>query len=237
MSKKDSYKEARTTSSIYYFIDGIKIRVSDHFPMNRSSDINIINPLNQGTTYLVQVKEGPQVLQFTLKDLKVFISNYSYVKKIASLNKEVKVAKQEFKQEEEKKKEDLKKEELKKELELKDISKLKSATFKEALSEAMNSLSGQKGKKKKQRTLAYLYSTVPFTKDGLTWIEITSQFRLLFPQYSNISKNCKEVLRKYFYNRSSDEIKEVMAYLFDNSKFDDSNKLEYYFLYEEKKEE
>ena len=97
MSKKDSCKEAKTTSSIYYSIDGVKIRVSDHFTIDYSNDISIINPLNESTTYLVQIKEGPQVLQFSLKDLKVFISNYCYIKKISSLKKEVKVAKKSIK--------------------------------------------------------------------------------------------------------------------------------------------
>lgn len=233
MSKKDSCKEAKTTSSIYYSIDGVKIRVSDHFPIDYSNDISIINPLNESTTYLVQVKEGPQVLQFSLKDLKVFIFNYCYIKKISSLNKEVKVAKKEFKQEEKKKQEEEKKLEQKRKLNSMPTSKGK--TFEETLLNTLNSMSSKKGEKKKN--LAYLYSVIPFTKDGLTWIEITSRLGLLFSEYSSISKSCKEILRKYLYNRSSDEIKELMTYLFNKDMFDDSDKLKNYFLYEEKREE
>lgn len=92
MSSKDKISQSKTTVSEYYTIDGIKIGVSDHFPSatNIKCDIRIVNPLNSKTVYLVQVKEGPQILQFSFKDVKMFISNYTYVKKIAGLNKEVK---------------------------------------------------------------------------------------------------------------------------------------------------
>lgn len=227
MSKKDSSKQAETTSSIYYFIDGVQIRVSDHFASNLSSDISIVTPLNQGTSYLVQVKEGPQILQFSLKDLKVFITNYCFVKKIASLNKEVKVAQQnrilslkaQAKVEQ-------------REVESAVIKTLvtQAKTFNDALLEAQS-----KAKTKKQKNLTYLLSRLPYTTDGLTWLEITTQISRLFPKYAAISKGCRNVLRDYLYNRSSEEIKELMTYLFDNNKFDDSDKLKYYFLYEDKK--
>lgn len=230
MSKKDSSKQAETTSSIYYFIDGVQIRVSDHFSTNLASDISIINPLNQSTTYLVQVKEGPQILQFSLKDLKVFISNYCYVRKIAALNKEVKVAQQnratslkvQAKQE---------KREIESQL-LKPLVSTNAKTFNEALLEAQS-----KAKTKKEKNLNYLVSRLPFTSDGLTWLEITAKLSTLFPKYSTITKGCKNVLRDYLYNRSTDEIKDLMVYFFNNNKFDDSDKLKHYFLYEETKGE
>lgn len=229
MSKKDSLKQAETTSSIYYIIDGVKIRVSDHFSTNLASDISIINPLNQGTTYLVQVKEGPQILQFSLKDLKVFISNYCYVRKIAALNKEVKVAQQnrvtslkaQARQEQ-------------KEIESQLLKPLvaNTKTFDEALLEAQS-----KAKTKKEKNLNYLISRLPFTSDGLTWLEITTKLSGIFPKYSSIAKGCKNVLREYLYNRSTAEIKDLMLYLFNNNKLDNADRLKHYFTYEEKKEE
>lgn len=229
MGKKDSLKQAETTSSVYYFIDGVQIRVSDHFSTNLASDISIINPLNQSTTYLVQVKEGPQILQFSLKDLKVFISNYCYVRKIASLNREVKSAQQNRAMN---LKAQVKLE--KKEVEGAMVKALVSnaKTFNEALLEAQS-----KAKTKKQKNLTYLLSRLPFTSDGLTWLEITTHLSKLFPKYATISKGCKGVLKEHLYNRSTQDIKEVMTYLFDNGKFDDSDKLEYYFLHEETKGE
>lgn len=226
MSKKDSLKQAETTSSIYYIIDGVKIRVSDHFSTNLASDISIINPLNQGTTYLVQVKEGPQILQFSLKDLKVFISNYCYVRKIAALNKEVKVAQQN-------RAANLKAQE-KREVESQLLKPLvaNAKTFDEALLEAQS-----KAKTKKEKNLNYLMSRLPFTSDGLTWLEITTKLSELFPKYQTISKGCKNVLREYLYNRSTAEIKDLMIYLFNNNKLDNTDRLKHYFTYEEKKEE
>lgn len=229
MSKKDSLKQAETTSSVYYFIDGVQIRVSDHFSTNLASDISIINPLNQSTTYLVQVKEGPQILQFSLKDLKVFISNYCYVRKIASLNREVKSA-QQNRAMNLKAQAKLEKKEVEGAMAKALVSNAK--TFNEALLEAQS-----KAKTKKQKNLNYLVSRLPFTKDGLTWLEITTKLSELFPKYQTISKGCKNVLRDYLYNRSTDEIKDLMIYFFNNNKFDDSDKLKHYFLYEETKGE
>lgn len=92
MTKSDSVKDSQTTHSSYYRIQGLKIGVSDHFPeaSNISCHIRIVNPLNAKTVYLVQVKEGPQILTFNLAGVKTFISNYLYVKKIQGLNREAK---------------------------------------------------------------------------------------------------------------------------------------------------
>lgn len=91
MSKSDSVHIA-TTNSQYYKIGDLKIGVSDHFPeaSNISCHIRIVNPLNAKTVYLVQVKEGPQILTFNFAGVKTFISNYIYVKQIQKLNSEVK---------------------------------------------------------------------------------------------------------------------------------------------------
>ena len=94
MSKSDSVHIA-TTNSQYYKIGDLKIGISDHFPeaSNISCHIRIVNPLNAKTVYLVQVKEGPQILTFNFAGVKTFISNYMYVKQIQKLNYEVKVNK------------------------------------------------------------------------------------------------------------------------------------------------
>lgn len=92
MTKKDTICDSRTTNSKYYTIGKAKVGLSDHFPeaSKITCDIRIVNPLNAKTVYLVQVKEGPQILTFNLAGVKTFISNYLYIKEIKNLNKEVK---------------------------------------------------------------------------------------------------------------------------------------------------
>ena len=71
MTKSDSVKDSQTTHSSYYRIQGLEIGVSDHFPeaSNISCHIRIVNLLNAKTVYLVQVKEGPQILTLRLSFL------------------------------------------------------------------------------------------------------------------------------------------------------------------------
>lgn len=92
MTKKDAICDSQTTNSKYYTIGKAKIGLSDHFPeaSKITCDIRIVNPLNAKTVYLVQVKEGPQILTFNLAGVKTFISNYLYIKEIKNLNEEVK---------------------------------------------------------------------------------------------------------------------------------------------------
>lgn len=92
MTKKDAISDSQTTNSKYYTIGKAKIGLSDHFPeaSRITCDIRIVNPLNAKTVYLVQVKEGPQILTFNLAGVKTFISNYLYIKEIKNLNKKVK---------------------------------------------------------------------------------------------------------------------------------------------------
>lgn len=92
MTKKDAICDSQTTNSKYYTIGKAKIGLSDHFSeaSKITCDVRIVNPLNAKTVYLVQVKEGPQILTFNLAGVKTFISNYLYIKEIKSLNKEVK---------------------------------------------------------------------------------------------------------------------------------------------------
>lgn len=90
VSKKDKLKNSVTTKSAYYTIGNTVIRISDHFSVNLGGwNIDIVNPLNAKTVYLVKVKEGPQILTFNLAGVKTFISNYLYIREIKALNKEV----------------------------------------------------------------------------------------------------------------------------------------------------
>lgn len=90
MSKTDKKQSALTTKSLYYEIGNVIIRISDHFASpSQKPDIDIVNPLNAKTLYLVQVKDGPQLLQFKLAELKAFIKNFLYIQQIKSLNAEV----------------------------------------------------------------------------------------------------------------------------------------------------
>lgn len=91
MTKKDKVTNAKTTNSVYDNIGKLKIGISDHFPeaAKITCDIRIVNPLNAKTVYLVQVKEGPQILTFNLAGLKTFISNYLYIREIKELKKEI----------------------------------------------------------------------------------------------------------------------------------------------------
>ena len=73
MTKKDAICDSQTTNSKYYTIGKAKIGLSDHFPeaSKITCDVRIVNPLNAKTVYLVQVKEGPQILTFNLAELKL----------------------------------------------------------------------------------------------------------------------------------------------------------------------
>lgn len=82
-SKYSYNTELYSTRQLCKDLEGMR----DHFPeaSNISCHIRIVNPLNAKTVYLVQVKEGPQILTFNLAGVKTFISNYLYVKKIQGL--------------------------------------------------------------------------------------------------------------------------------------------------------
>lgn len=98
MTKSDKVQDSQTTSSKYYTIGGTLVRVGDHFSTKnksnkRSPDIDIVNPINASTIYIVQVKEGPNLMYFSLKDLKKFIENYRLVKSISNKGKVVELNK------------------------------------------------------------------------------------------------------------------------------------------------
>lgn len=82
LKKKDSVHQALTTNSVYYTIGTTLISVSDHFSNKENIDIRIVQPLNGRTVYLVQIKEGANILQFSLKELKEFIKSYLFINQI-----------------------------------------------------------------------------------------------------------------------------------------------------------
>jgi hypothetical protein len=53
LQKDVKVKESKTTASQYFELGSVKIRVSDHFSNTNESHIQIINPINSGTLYLV----------------------------------------------------------------------------------------------------------------------------------------------------------------------------------------
>lgn len=82
LKKKDSVHQALTTNSVYYTIGSTLISVSDYFSNKDNIDIRIVQPLNSRTVYLVQIKEGANILQFSLKELKEFIKSYLFINQI-----------------------------------------------------------------------------------------------------------------------------------------------------------
>lgn len=85
------FTTSNTTSSVYYIVNGLKIRLADHFTTNqKGSDLQIICPINNSSVYTVVIKEGLQVLGFSnLKDLKYFIETYSYINRIKKTSDEL----------------------------------------------------------------------------------------------------------------------------------------------------
>lgn len=89
----EDFSESNTTSSVYYIIEGLKIRLADHFsPHQKNCDLQIICPINDPSIYIVTIKEGLQVLGFkTIKDLQTFIMNYALVVRIKTTSDEMKL--------------------------------------------------------------------------------------------------------------------------------------------------
>lgn len=90
LQKDVKVKESKTTASQYFELGSVKIRVSDHFSNTNESHIQIINPINSGTLYLVQIKEGMQILSFSFSEVKIFIQNYLWISNIKKSNSDVK---------------------------------------------------------------------------------------------------------------------------------------------------
>jgi hypothetical protein len=90
LQKDVKIKESKTTASQYFELGSVKIRVSDHFSNTNESHIQIINPINSGTLYLVQIKEGMQILSFSFSEVKTFIQNNLWISNIKKSNSDVK---------------------------------------------------------------------------------------------------------------------------------------------------
>ena len=89
LQKDVKIKESKTTASQYFELDSVKIRVSDHFSEDGGSAIQIVNPINCKTLYLVSIKEGKQVLSFNFSEVKTFIQNYLWISSIKKSHKDV----------------------------------------------------------------------------------------------------------------------------------------------------
>lgn len=82
--KPDEIKKSNTTTSVYYLIKGLCIRVADHITnKQKDCDVQIITPINDSGIYMVCIKEGLQILGFTdLSKLADFIESYSLTNRI-----------------------------------------------------------------------------------------------------------------------------------------------------------
>ena len=89
----EDFSESNSTSSVYYIIEGIKIRLADHFtPHPKNCDLQIICPINDPSIYIVTIKEGLQVLGYrTLNKLQEFIMDYSLIFRIRKTSEEMKI--------------------------------------------------------------------------------------------------------------------------------------------------
>lgn len=89
LQKDVKIKESKTTASQYFEVGSVKIRVSDHFSDSSDCSIQIVNPINSKTLYLVSIKEGKQILSFDFASVKTFIQNYLWISNIKKSNKDV----------------------------------------------------------------------------------------------------------------------------------------------------
>lgn len=91
----EDFSESNTTSSVYYIVEGLRIRLADHFTLgNKGSDLQIICPINDPSIYIVVIKEGMQILGYKdLAKLKNFIYNYSLIFRIKKTSEEMKIEK------------------------------------------------------------------------------------------------------------------------------------------------
>ena len=90
LQKDVKIKESKTTASQYFEVGSVKIRVSDHFSDSSDCAIQIVNPINSKTLYLVSIKEGKQLLSFDFASVKTFIQNYLWISNIKKSNSDVK---------------------------------------------------------------------------------------------------------------------------------------------------
>lgn len=94
------FTESNTTSSVYYIIEGLKIRLADHFTPNpKNCDLQIICPINDPTIYVVTIKEGLQILGYkSLNEVQDFITDYALMTRIKVTSEEMKLHQIDLKQ-------------------------------------------------------------------------------------------------------------------------------------------
>lgn len=80
----DDFTKSNTTSSVYYLVNGLRIRVADHIShKQKECDLQILVPINQPAMYVVCIKEGLQILGFTtIDEMAGYINAYALTNKI-----------------------------------------------------------------------------------------------------------------------------------------------------------
>lgn len=72
--------DAETTSSRYMIVDGLKIRVSDHYSNNTDADLQIILPYNGGSKYTTIIKDSQKFLCYNASQIKNLIPYLALIK-------------------------------------------------------------------------------------------------------------------------------------------------------------
>lgn len=72
--------DAETTSSRYMIVDGLKIRVSDHYSNNTDADLQIILPYNGGPKYTTIIKDSQKFLCYNASQIKNLIPYLALIK-------------------------------------------------------------------------------------------------------------------------------------------------------------
>lgn len=80
----DEFTKSNTTSSVYYLIKGLRIRVADHISYKQKEcDLQILIPINNTSMFVVCIKDGLQILGFsTISDMANYINSYALTNKI-----------------------------------------------------------------------------------------------------------------------------------------------------------
>ena len=91
----DDFSKSNTTSSVYYLINGLQIRLADHITYHpKECDVQILLPINKTSMYVVSIKEGLQILGFSsIEELSSFITNYALTNKIKKTSEELRETK------------------------------------------------------------------------------------------------------------------------------------------------
>lgn len=215
MHKKDWLKQSATTASAYYYIGGLKIRVSDHPVGASKSDISIINPLNMRTSYLVQIKEGPEILQFSFRELKEFITHYIYISKIKKNHNKVIAMKA-----------------LSKAKNQENNSKPSTISPSEVIKYSVPLSVYIKNTDTSGEGIEKLLFEIPYTSEGKPWTDLCASLKSKFPFFKSISKDAKRIIREYLFGKSSEEIESILANLHASGALSKPSQLEEYFVEE-----